>query len=157
MSIKISCLSCYQPWAELLVAGIKPIENRTKRSNHTGLLLIHASKKFDANWTEKLSSVALSQAKKYLKKVCNFPTKLPRGCIVGSVIQIGCTAPGDGMGEWHEEGAFGLRMVGAVKFEIPIPHVGRQGVFRAEVQGKIAPADIIKMICSKKNTYDFRS
>ncbi len=146
MSLKIPCLSCFQPWAELLVAGIKPVENRTKRSNYRGPLLIHASKKFDANWTEKLESLQLQIAKHYLKTICSYPTKLPRGCIVGLVIQTGCADPGDRVNDWHEDGAFGLTMQGAVKFERPIPHVGRQSMFRADVQGEIGPADIVKMV-----------
>lgn len=146
MSLKFSCLSTYQPWAELLVAGIKSVENRTKRSHYRGPLLIHASKKFDATWTEKLAPEQLHFAKEYLKTVCSYPTKLPRGCIVGMVIQTGCTDPESRINEWHEEGAFGLTMQDAVKFGQPIPHVGRQGLFKAEVQGKVCPADIMKMI-----------
>jgi hypothetical protein len=150
MSLKIACLSVFQPWAELLVAGIKPVENRTKRFHHRGSLLIHASKKFDANWIDKLPPAALHDAKEYLKTVCSFPTKLPRGCIVGSVIQVRCADPDELMGEWHEDGAFGLIMACAVKFKQPIPYVGRQGMFKADMQGKIGPADIMKMVCALK-------
>jgi hypothetical protein len=147
MSLKISCLSVFQPWAELLVAGIKPVENRTKRSNHRGPLLIHASKKFDAEWMDGLPPELVIIAKEHLRTVCSFPTKLPRGCIVGAVIQTGCTTPGKSVNVWHGDWAFGLLMQGAVKFEQPIPYTGRQGMFKADVQGKIGPADIMKIIC----------
>jgi hypothetical protein len=148
MSLKIPCLSVFQPWAELLVAGIKPVENRTRRSNYKGPLLIHASKKFDALWTEGLPPELAIIAKEHLRSVCTFPTKLPRGCIIGLVIQTGCANPGEKVNTWHGDWAFGLLMQDAVKFERPIPHMGRQGMFRADVQGKISPADIMKMICA---------
>jgi len=43
----MKALSIRQPWAWLLLKGIKDIENRTWRTNHRGPFLIHASKKFD--------------------------------------------------------------------------------------------------------------
>ena len=38
-------LSIGQPWAGLIVAGIKDIENRSRRTRHRGPLLIHASQR----------------------------------------------------------------------------------------------------------------
>ena len=38
-------LSVRQPWAGLVVAGIKDIENRSRRTRHRGPLLIHASQR----------------------------------------------------------------------------------------------------------------
>jgi hypothetical protein len=35
-------LSIRQPWAHLILNGIKPVENRTWSTRHRGLLLIHA-------------------------------------------------------------------------------------------------------------------
>ena len=40
-------LSVRQPWAWLIVAGHKDIENRKWYTNHRGPLLIHASKAMD--------------------------------------------------------------------------------------------------------------
>ena len=39
----LACLSMHQPWASLLVAGIKRIEGRTWSTNHRGRLWIHAT------------------------------------------------------------------------------------------------------------------
>lgn len=38
----IPCLSIRQPWAWLIVRGIKPVENRTWRTQFRGRVLIHA-------------------------------------------------------------------------------------------------------------------
>lgn len=40
------CLSVQQPWAWLIVAGYKTIENRTWRTNYRGRIAIHAGAKF---------------------------------------------------------------------------------------------------------------
>lgn len=40
-------VSLSRPWSELVIAGVKPIENRTWRTNHRGLLVIHAARSLD--------------------------------------------------------------------------------------------------------------
>lgn len=42
-TLPIIALSVRQPWAWLIVHGWKNIENRSRRTNHRGPLLIHAS------------------------------------------------------------------------------------------------------------------
>lgn len=43
----MKALSIQQPWAWLIVNGIKDIENRDWRTNFRGDFLVHAGKKFD--------------------------------------------------------------------------------------------------------------
>lgn len=43
----MKCLSVCQPYAALIVSGLKSIENRDWTTNYRGLLLIHAGKQFD--------------------------------------------------------------------------------------------------------------
>lgn len=45
MSETITVLSVRQPWATLIVRGLKPIENRSWYTKYRGRLYIHASKK----------------------------------------------------------------------------------------------------------------
>lgn len=147
MSLKIDCLSLYQPWSELVVAGIKPIENRdhSRFNNHRGPLLIHAAKKFDADWgcsDPQCQKAAIA----HLKSVCSYPTKLPRGCIVGCVIHDGYLGPKEEITGWHESGCYGLKFLHAIKFSQPIPYVGHQGMFKADIHGKLPAADLIKLM-----------
>ena len=44
----MKALSINQPWAQLIIAGIKPVENRSWPTPVRGEILIHASKKFDS-------------------------------------------------------------------------------------------------------------
>ncbi len=49
-------LSIRQPWAYLVVEGIKDVENRSWTSSHRGELLIHAGQRFDhagLHWVRK--------------------------------------------------------------------------------------------------------
>ena len=42
----MKAISIMQPWALLLVSGVKQYETRTWRTSHRGLLYIHASQRF---------------------------------------------------------------------------------------------------------------
>ena len=46
-------LAIMQPWAYLIVNGLKDIENRTWQTNFRGKVLIHASKGFDKDCFDK--------------------------------------------------------------------------------------------------------
>jgi hypothetical protein len=45
--LDLPALSVRQPWAHLIVHGLKDIENRGWGTSHRGPLLIHAAQKFD--------------------------------------------------------------------------------------------------------------
>ena len=45
----MKALSVRQPWAELIVAGLKDVENRTWRTDYRGPVLIHAGMKIEPN------------------------------------------------------------------------------------------------------------
>ena len=82
-------LSIMQPWAGLIVAGVKPVENRSWRTSHRGQLLIHAGLTEDP--------VAMRQLRKGLHPVTgrlwNPPQfNLQRGGIIGRVRLIDCVS-----------------------------------------------------------------
>src|SRR5262249_52458255 len=59
-------LTVKQPWAHLIVQGIKTIENRTWTTDYRGRLLIHAGRSFDGgasiqgeDWTDRLTFGAI--------------------------------------------------------------------------------------------------
>ena len=73
-----------QPWASLIVHGIKNIENRTWKTNFRGKVLIHAAgshgKRFKIDLTDEQTKAAFST----IAKECMFGS-LPFGAIIGSV------------------------------------------------------------------------
>lgn len=82
------CLSMHQPWASLLVKGIKMHEGRTWYSAHRGRLWIAATAKSPT--PEEIADV--EQSYKYLKKSprLEFPTHYPVGCLLGCVNMVDC-------------------------------------------------------------------
>jgi hypothetical protein len=132
-------LSVRQPWAYLIVAGYKDIENRTWYTGHRGPLLIHASKGVDPeNFMPK--------QRQYIESAgIVIPEDLPRGAIVGSVNLVdvwnaNCGKVRRHCSDCHQydlkyvndspwfEGPYGFEMADAVQFHQPIPYRGSLGI-----------------------------
>jgi len=95
----VKALSIRQPWAWLIVAGYKTVENRTWATSHRGPLLIHASRNlaFDpATMTRFRQTMA--------KADIVIPDDLVMGGVIGIVDVIDCTlTPTDPTdADWHE-------------------------------------------------------
>lgn len=124
------CLSVRQPWALAIVAGWKPWENRSRRFNYRGPLLIHASK--GSTWDE------YDAARRVVFRICGKRTPLlhevSRGGIVGAAMLTDCADPLTHDGEWRIAGQYGLRMERAM----PLPFRalgGKLGLFKVELTG----------------------
>lgn len=77
MTTKIRALSIRQPWASLIMAGHKPVENRSRRTNYRGLLMVHAGLTIDR------SPEAQTLAARYR-------VPQPTGAFLGTVDLHGC-------------------------------------------------------------------
>jgi len=130
-------LSVRQPWAYLIVAGYKDIENRTWYTGHRGPLLIQASKGVDPD-------DFMPKQREYIESAgIVIPEDLPRGAIVGSATLTNVYSDGrdeelqdlmflrgqDG-NPWFE-GPYGFEMRDAVQFHQPIPYRGSLGIREA--------------------------
>ena len=72
---QIRVLTLYQPWATLLVYGIKKNETRPSTTNHTlekGIYLIHAAKK----WTKEQNDICLTEPFKSKLENLGYPVSL---------------------------------------------------------------------------------
>ncbi|MDD5013570.1 MAG: ASCH domain-containing protein [Atribacterota bacterium] len=90
--MKYRVLSMYQPFATLLVHGIKKIETRSAPTNWTadkGIYLIHAAKKWDRNITSLIWQEPFYSALESLGYIWDNEGEpqcdLPIGCIIGSI------------------------------------------------------------------------
>ncbi|XP_065089173.1 activating signal cointegrator 1-like [Ochlerotatus camptorhynchus] len=77
------CISMHQPWASLLVAGIKKHEGRTWYSSHRGRLWIAATVK-------PADMEVVKQMENFYRVLYNdggieFPSQYPSGCLLGCV------------------------------------------------------------------------
>uniref|UniRef100_A0A182P7X1 Activating signal cointegrator 1 n=1 Tax=Anopheles epiroticus TaxID=199890 RepID=A0A182P7X1_9DIPT len=82
------CLSMHQPWASLLVAGIKRHEGRTWYSSHRGRLWIAATAK--PATPETIRELETFYRKLYDDETIQFPTQYPSGCLLGCVSVQDC-------------------------------------------------------------------
>lgn len=154
----MKCISVWQPYASLLVHGLKRCETRSWPTNHTGPLLIHAAKKWDAELAE---FAVLRPARAALESIgVTFTATeaaaragwgLPFGAIVGCVQMARCypTArvcwgadavaedAGHSLNVTETELAFGDFGPGRfawycskfMAFAEPVPYRGAQGLF----------------------------
>ena len=118
-----------QPWAWAIVQGLKPWENRPRRFNYRGPLLIHASQA--AREQDYVFAVELIES---LTGRSPPPRNaIERGGIVGAAELTDCAEPlGEDDGAWRGEGSFGLRLAKAV----PLPFraiPGALGLFKVEL------------------------
>lgn len=81
------CLSMHQPWASLLVKGIKRVEGRTWYTSHRGRLWIAAAAKKPT--PQEIAEVEQMYRCIY-KKEPKFPKDYPTGCLLGCVNVTDC-------------------------------------------------------------------
>lgn len=139
-----ACLSVRQPWASLIVAGIKPIENRPMPCRYRGRLLIHASKTWgrdERQAFDELLQIAINMKDTRRQDVL-YRSKDLRGGLVGWCNMRGCLDAAewfkggglgyDGRHQWFV-GPFGYVFTGARQFPYLIPHKGQLGIFNVPV------------------------
>ena len=77
------CLSMHQPWASLLVMGIKVHEGRTWYSQHRGRVWIHAGSKVPTQ--EEIQELEQFYRLHYGQDNIQYPAHYPTSCLLGSV------------------------------------------------------------------------
>jgi hypothetical protein len=81
------CLSVHQPWASLLVRGVKRVEGRSWYTPHRGRLWIAATGKKPS--PQEVSELQATYRLLHGKDV-EFPNDYPSGCLLGCVDLIDC-------------------------------------------------------------------
>ncbi|KAK3746751.1 hypothetical protein QZH41_003564 [Actinostola sp. cb2023] len=82
------CLSMHQPWASLLIAGIKTVEGRSWYTSHRGRLWIATTVKTPID--EEIAVVEDMYAELYPNEKLNFPKVYPTACLLGCVDITDC-------------------------------------------------------------------
>ncbi len=79
----MKALSLHQPWASLIVLGVKRLETRAWQTEHTGHLLIHASRTFPPEGRRLCRQAPIRSllAEAGFIDECD----LPRGALLGAV------------------------------------------------------------------------
>lgn len=122
-------LSVRQPFGELIVQGVKGIENRTRRTHYRGPVLIHASK-FRMTLDEWCDFVDFTEARGVENCLETHPQDLAYGGIVGVAEIVDCVTTSDS--PWFN-GPFGWVLANAR----PLPFKackGALGFFKCEYE-----------------------
>lgn len=130
-------LSVKQPWAYLLVSGIKDIENRPRRTHFRGRILIHASAKADVK-REDFHTLLTTSQWNYLSVVeslkmvgSNFIYE--PSAIIGSVEIVDCVENHPSI--WAVEGQYHYVIANPILFDTPITGVkGQLGLWNYDIQ-----------------------
>ena len=97
----MKCISLWQPWASLMVYGLKRVETRSWATNYRGPLLIHAAMKWNRDLNALACSGEIGEALKSIGTVWSrggkrFPRpEIPFGAIIGQVTLDECVATKD--------------------------------------------------------------
>jgi len=129
----MKALSIRQPWADLIMLGVKNVENRTWSTNHKGPLLVHAPKTIDENALKRgeiLNALGVRRAEDY---------EPVTGAILGEVTVQGCvemnTPEGLTMRKTNRwcSGPFMFVLSDPQRWDPPVVCPGKQGLFDVEL------------------------
>lgn len=128
----MKALTIKQPWAGLIIAGIKDVENRTWKTAYRGRVLIHTSKTPCSRG--ELEAYPLPALSKSINLNEYTPGQFTNGAIIGSIELVDCVM--NHPSEWAEKGVYNWVLTDPVKFEKPILNVkGMLGLW--DYKGKI--------------------
>lgn len=103
-------LTVRQPWASLIVAGHKDVENRTWATTYRGRVLIHAASRLDPTGP-----------------ATDLPT--PLGVVLGSVEIVDCVR--NAASPWACPDCWHWMLARAEAWRYPVPHRGGLGLRHA--------------------------
>jgi hypothetical protein len=109
----MKALSLRQPWADLIVYGIKDVENRRWSTRHRGLLVIHAARTLDLVAMERVGHLLTREP--------------PTGALIGTVEVFDCVR--DAKSQWAWAGHWHWVVANARPLPEPVPCRGYPGLF----------------------------
>jgi ASCH domain-containing protein len=118
----MKALTVKQPWASLIISGIKDVENRSIRTNYRGPLAIHVAK---ARATAYVPGHWPDEA--YLPGITAWTFNSYSGHVIGTVELIDCVqgheSPWAIADQWH------WVLASPVEFDVPRRATGRLGIW----------------------------
>jgi hypothetical protein len=121
----MKALTVKNPWAGTILLLGKDVENRTRKTNYRGRVLIHSSRMQDMGAYHGAFGKMFSNP--------DFRDKLCFGCIIGSVELFDCIPNAES--KWAEPGLWHWRVRDPIVFEDPIAVKGNLGIW--EYNGKL--------------------
>ncbi|KFD63042.1 hypothetical protein M514_11719 [Trichuris suis] len=141
------CLSLHQPYASLLVRGIKRFEGRSWYTSHRGVLWIAATKKIPTN--NDVTSLENFYRHLYNDSLPRpYPPDYPVGCLLGCVEVVDCLSQEDYRIQYPDgesESPYVLICKNARELPLKFPILGRQKIYSLDPKIHQAAANAIEM------------
>lgn len=133
-------LSIRQPWASLICAGIKDVENRSWNARHRGRMLIHASSYKCPKDVAYMLPLEMSNMLLNEEAFGNIDIETwPTSAIIGYVDLTDCVE-GDYDSIWADPGSVKLVLENAYMFDEPITGVkGKLNIFEYDIDESALP------------------
>lgn len=146
----MKALTVKQPWASLIVEGVKDIENRTWKTNFRGRVLIHAAAKPVKDGMGALSISQITTSDEWFKNSELMPIL---GAIIGSVEIVDCvinhpsiwadrTVPiyfDDEEVPVYEKPIYNWVLANPIKFKNPISAKGKLSFWESQCEILVCP------------------
>ena len=128
----MKAITIKQPWASLIVEGVKDIENRTWNTKFRGRVLIHAAMS-DFDFTKAMTSEYQREFIKQIQK------PYIKGAIIGSVEIVDCIKSNKDLGNspWGNFYCYHWVLANPIKFDKPIPAKGKLSFWEFEINKKL--------------------
>jgi len=134
----MKALSIRQPWAWLICAGYKNIENRTWSTKFRGRIYVHTGKKPDIDGWQHLEECYENypNGTEWIDVFQTTPQKLLDicGCIIGEVDIVDYVT--ESKSPWFI-GRYGFVLANPVLYDKPIPCMGKLGFFEPKIEGVV--------------------
>jgi len=131
--MEVKALSVKQPWAWLICAGLKDVENRNWYTQYRGRCYVHTGIKIDKRAFEWLADRFPECL--YQRVIVNGlinPSVLVTGAIIGEVEIVDCVEKSES--HWFT-GRHGFVLRNPVLYEVPVPCRGKLRFFEPDVRG----------------------
>ena len=116
----MKALSIKQPWAALIINGLKPCENRIWATNVRGRIAVHAGKNVDT-WAMEYFAEDIEELP---------PHTLETGALVGTVEIVGCDE--EVQSDWDDTDGFHFRLANPIALDKPVPYKGMLKFFNVD-------------------------
>lgn len=136
----MKAFTVYQPWATAIVAGLKPHETRSRRTNIRGRVAVHAGKADLMQAAEGMTNGEFMDLLYVMRKEKDWPL----GAVVGTVEIVGCLPVEEVIGALtpqeralgdYSPGRWAWVLKNPVMFDAPIPARGKQGWWEWDEKG----------------------
>ncbi|WP_313411044.1 ASCH domain-containing protein [Sphingobacterium multivorum] len=113
----MKAISIKQPWATLIALNIKPIENRSWKTNFRGKVLIHASGKSAGD----IRNILTEEQEMALPALAFLSDNYPMSAIIGEVTIVDCVQNHPSV--WAEKGCWNWVLEDPVFYPEPINNI----------------------------------